>query len=104
MNKKDYLTVDLDFSVSDSSIDILSGSDSDTILISGWENYSSYDVITSEPPFDTTWFDEWCTQQEWQEIIRASQSNIALQNAIERVKILYYLSKEDGNSETRHQT
>jgi hypothetical protein len=36
----------------------------------------------------------------WGEIRRAAKTNTALQEALERVKILYYLSKEDGNSKT----
>jgi hypothetical protein len=36
----------------------------------------------------------------WGEIRRASKTNPALQEALERVKILYYLSKEYGNSKT----
>jgi hypothetical protein len=39
--------------------------------------------------------------QLWYKIREASMSNLALQEAIERVKVLYYLSqKENGNSET----
>ena len=39
--------------------------------------------------------------QLWYKIREASMSNPALQEAIERVKILYYLSqKENGNRET----
>lgn len=46
------------------------------------------------------WFDNWKLEQEWVEINNAAKGNEALQKAIERVKILYYLSKEDGNSKT----
>ena len=34
--------------------------------------------------------------QLWGEIRRAAKTNSALQEALERVKILYHLSKEDG--------
>ena len=36
----------------------------------------------------------------WGEIRRAAKTNITLQEALERVKIVYYLSKENGNSKT----
>jgi len=36
----------------------------------------------------------------WGEIHRAAKTNTALQEALERVKILYYLSKKNGNSKT----
>jgi len=35
----------------------------------------------------------------WGEIRRAAETNSVLQEALERVKILYHLSKEDGNKE-----
>lgn len=38
--------------------------------------------------------------QLWYEIRQAAMSNKELEQALERVKIIYYLSKEDGNSET----
>lgn len=36
----------------------------------------------------------------WGEIKSAARTNPALQLALERVKIIYYLSKKDGNSKT----
>jgi hypothetical protein len=36
----------------------------------------------------------------WGEIRREARTNITLQQALERVKILYYLSKENGNGKT----
>jgi len=36
----------------------------------------------------------------WGDIFRDARTNPALQEALERVKILYYLSKDDGNSKT----
>lgn len=36
----------------------------------------------------------------WGDIHREAKTNPTLQEALERVKILYYLSKENGNSET----
>jgi hypothetical protein len=32
----------------------------------------------------------------WQEIVRAARTNQALQEALDRVKILYHLSKDNG--------
>ena len=36
----------------------------------------------------------------WGDIFRDARTNTALQEALERVKILYYLSKDNGNSKT----
>lgn len=33
---------------------------------------------------------------EWAEIVREAETNKALQEAIERVKLIYHLSKKDG--------
>ena len=35
-------------------------------------------------------------QHLWQEIVRAGRTNQALQEALDRVKILYHLSKNNG--------
>jgi hypothetical protein len=35
-------------------------------------------------------------QHLWQEIVRAARTNQALQEALDRVKILYHLSKDNG--------
>ena len=35
-------------------------------------------------------------QHLWQEIVRAGRTNQALQEALDRVKILYHLSKDNG--------
>lgn len=35
-------------------------------------------------------------QNLWKEIVRESRNNITLQEAMERVKVLYYLSKNNG--------
>lgn len=43
---------------------------------------------------------DWKEDRLWADIHREAKSNHTLQQAIERVKILYYLSKEDGNSNT----
>ena len=36
----------------------------------------------------------------WQDIRTAAETNPTLQEALERVKILYHLSKDNGNKET----
>ena len=38
--------------------------------------------------------------QLWGEIRRMAETNPTLQDALERAKIIYHLSKEDGNSKT----
>lgn len=38
--------------------------------------------------------------REWQEIVRAAETNAALKKALDRVKITYNLSKDHGNSKT----
>lgn len=38
--------------------------------------------------------------KEWQEIVRAAETNVALKKALDRVKITYNLSKDHGNSKT----
>ncbi len=42
------------------------------------------------------------TQQTklWSDILAESEKNTALKDAVEKCKILYYLSKENGNSKT----
>lgn len=44
------------------------------------------------------------TFREWRKILQAAESNEPLQQAIDRVKIIYYLSKDYGDSKTRHKT
>jgi len=38
--------------------------------------------------------------QLWGDIHRAAHTNPALQEALDRVKVIYYLSKENGRSKT----
>ena len=40
--------------------------------------------------------DQYYLETEWKNIIKEARSNPVLQEAIERVKILYHLSKENG--------
>jgi len=35
--------------------------------------------------------------REWRDILEAAKTNQALQDAVERVKIMYHLSKKDGD-------
>jgi len=95
MDPKDIIT----FDISNLDLDLPQYSSMDisaynTITIS---STSSFDV--NDYTF-TSWNNDWLVDNEWNEILKASEGNEALQKAIERVKILYYLSKEDGNSET----
>lgn len=43
---------------------------------------------------------DWKLEQEWKDINKEAKNNEALQKAIERVKILYHLGKDDGYSQT----
>ena len=38
--------------------------------------------------------------QLWEEIVRAGRNNPSLHEALERAKVIYYISKDDGNSKT----
>jgi hypothetical protein len=40
--------------------------------------------------------------KEWEDIVIASNSNVTLKRAIEQVKIIYYLSKQDNNTVQHH--
>lgn len=50
----------------------------------------------------------WLDQQEskfreeilWKDILAAAEHSVPLQDAVDRVKVLYYLNKEYGNKET----
>ena len=44
--------------------------------------------------------DELRENQLWGNIHRAALTNSALQQALERVKVIYYLSKDNGRSKT----
>jgi hypothetical protein len=44
--------------------------------------------------------DEIRENQLWRNIHRAALTNLTLQEALERVKVIYYLSKDNGNSKT----
>lgn len=100
MDKDDFIRIDLN------NITI---SEADTIIIENWDTMntsiasSPSDYITIDTNFadiDLSFISNWQLEQEWREINEAAKTNEALQKAIERVKILYHLSRDDGNSET----
>lgn len=65
------------------------GSDPATRQEIGW----NYDPRTSD---GRPLHDHLMDSKLWGDINRAAKTNTALQEAIERVKILYHLSKDDG--------
>lgn len=40
-------------------------------------------------------------KKEWEDILNAAEHNPALQKAIERVKLIYYLGEKDGKKQIR---
>lgn len=90
MDPKDIITIDIsDMNFSDYVTlppYTMSTCSWDTVDIS----ISDYDDILRD----------WEQDRLWEDIHREAKSNTSLQQAIERVKILYYLSKEDGNPKT----
>jgi hypothetical protein len=95
MDSKDIITIDLN------GLDLSQYNSMDFDSCISVSTTASFDVSDF---IITSWNNDWMLNNEWNEILKASEGNEALQKAIERVKILYYLSKEDGNSETGHQT
>lgn len=43
-----------------------------------------------------TWGEQFADAYLWDDIMTVAEDNVALQEALERVKIIYYLSKENG--------
>jgi len=76
------------------------GANPNTRQVVGW------DYNKDEPNFDPRTsdgrplHDHIMDSKLWGEIHREAKTNITLQQALERVKILYYLSKENGNGKT----
>jgi hypothetical protein len=75
------------------------GADPSTRQVVGWE----YDP--NNPNFDPrknagfeTWRKKFADEYVWNEIMAAANTNPSLQEALERVKVIYYLSKEDDKS------
>ena len=62
------------------------GSDPSTRLVTGYTYNPYLDSVSLNYELETVWKD----------IILESRTNQALQEALDRVKILYHLSKEDG--------
>ena len=64
------------------------GADPSERFVVGYESNKDYDPVRHDIK----------ENQLWHNIRLAAQSNPALQEAIERVKLLYYLSKENDGS------
>jgi len=72
------------------------GADPMTRQVVGWnydKNNPSFDPRTSD---GRPLHDHIMEDQLWGNIRRAAKTNSTLQEALDRVKILYHLSKEDG--------
>lgn len=81
MEPKDIPTINIqDLNIDLSGLNIFSASSTGSVFI------------------DDNWFYEYEKREEWVRINKAARENPELQRAIDRVKILYHLSKEDGNS------
>lgn len=61
-------------------------------------NNYQYDFFETNTSGVDQIIEDYRLQHEWMEISKSSKNNIALQKAIEQVRIIYYLSKEDDNS------
>ena len=75
------------------------GADPSTREVEGWD----YDP--NNPKFDPrqnkefdSWSKKFANDYLWNNIMTEAETNVALQEALERVKIIYYLSKEDDKS------
>jgi hypothetical protein len=66
------------------------GANPSTREIIGWD----YDTQKTD---DRSMIDQFRDQKLWREIQQAAKSNPLLQEAIDRVKIAYHLSKKDGD-------
>ena len=54
-----------------------------------------------EDPAETQATERLRKRREWEEILNAAEDNSALQEAIERVKLLYHLGKKNGQEQIR---
>jgi len=72
------------------------GADPSTRQVHGWDydkDYPNFDPRTNDGrPLHSHIMDD----KLWGDIRREATSNIALQEALDRVKILYHLSKDNG--------
>lgn len=71
----------------------------ETRQVVGWD----YDPTnpTFDPKKNTefkSWRKNFSNEYFWNEVMHAAENNVALQEAIEHVKIVYYLSKEHDKS------
>lgn len=93
INNEDTITITLPSSIS-----------SDIILSSlptveySWNNSAvgSVGFTAQEMEIDTSWIADWEETELWREIRKDAKENKTLQEALDRVKVLYYLSREDG--------
>ena len=65
------------------------GADPADRKIIGYDYNSSNEYLNS-------FADQYYLETEWKDIIKEARSNTVLQEAIERVKIIYHLSKKNG--------
>ena len=65
------------------------GADPKTRFAIGWD----YDP---ENTAFKSWAQKFANDYLWGDIMMEAETNIALQEALERVKVIYYLSKENG--------
>ena len=66
------------------------GADPSTRVVIG------YSLPTENNEYYTNVAEKYFLEVEWSQILKAAKDNMALQEAIERVKIIYHLSKEDA--------
>lgn len=65
------------------------GADPATRQAIGWD----YDPDNKE---FISWSKRFADTYLWDDIMKVAETNVALQEALERVKVIYYLSKENG--------
>jgi hypothetical protein len=68
------------------------GAEPQTRFVIGYELGKDYDSLT---PDGRPMKDHWAQHHVWPEIHRAARTNPALQEALERVRIIYELSKDE---------
>ena len=66
----------------------------DTTCSADYSTFNTVDITTSE------WWEDFKAEQEWKDIKQMAKDNKNLQEAIERVKILYYLLKNNDQTQT----
>ena len=67
------------------------GADPSTRTAVGWD----YDPANPETEGFKQWSTKFADEYLWNEIMEEATTNVTLQRALERVKILYYLSKKE---------